>query len=196
MHFQQTLRCSRKMLMHTLAFAITVTGCGPGSGDAADAAADDGVAESVQIDTKPCELLNPEEISEQLFLAVPATERQTWTSPDFDLSTTEPDIGGHRRCEYKFASRDSVGGGATWHSDFEVMVLPAKAVPLPEDDRKPIDSAGPDMFKEPGSRAAYYVVKGNLAASLTGFPGRRENESGGADGGRVVLLRLIAQRLP
>ena len=196
MHFQQTLRCSRKMLMQTLAFATTVTACGGGSEGAANAAADDGVAEAVQIDTKPCELLKPEEISEQLFLAVPATERQTWTSPDFDLSTTEPDIGLHKRCEYKFASRQQVGGGATWHSDFEVMVLPANAVPLPEVDRKPIDSAGPDMFKESSGRPAYYVVKGKLAASITGFPGRREGESGGADGGRLILLRLIAQRLP
>ena len=196
MRYQQTLRCSRKILMQTLAFATTVTACGGGSEGAADAAADDGVAESVKIDIKPCELLKPAELSEQLFLAVPATDRQKWTSPDFELSTTEPDIGAHRRCEYKFASRHSVGGGPLWHSDFEVMVLPANVVPLSDDDRKPIDSAGPDMFKESSGRPAYYVVKGKLAASLTGFPGRRENESGGADGGRVVLLRLIAQRLP
>ena len=124
------------------AVATTVTACGGGSESAAEAATDDGVAESVQIDVKPCELLKPEEISEQLFLAVQATERQTWTSPDFELSTTEPDIGLHKRCEYKFASRQQVGGGPVWHSDFEVMVLPANVVPLPEEDRKPIDSAG------------------------------------------------------
>ncbi|HEX6943120.1 MAG TPA: hypothetical protein VF128_09355 [Gemmatimonadaceae bacterium] len=184
------------MLIQTLAVATTVTACGGGSEGAAEAATDDGVAESVQIDVKPCEILKPEEISEQLFLAVPATERQTWTSPDFELSTTEPDIGLHKRCEYKFASRQQVGGGPVWHSDFEVMVLPANVVPLPEEDRKPIDGAGPDMFKETGGRPAYYVVKGKLAASITGFPGRREGESGGVDGGRVALLRLIAQRLP
>jgi hypothetical protein len=187
------------MLMQTLAFAATVTACGGGSADAADAAAatDDGVAESVKIDVKPCELLKPQEISEQLFLAVRASERQRWSSPEFDLSTTEPDIGLHRRCEYKFASRDSVGsGGPTWHSDFDLTVLPANVIPLPEDDRKPIEGAGPDMFKESGSRAAYYVVKGKLAVAFAGFPGRGENEAGGVDGGRVVLLRLIAQRLP
>ena len=196
MQFQQTLRCSRRMLMQALAFATTVTACSGGSEGAADAATDDGIAEDVQIDIKPCELLKSEEISEQLFLAVPAAERQGWTSPDFELSTTEPDIGLHKRCEYRFASRQQVGGGPVWHSDFEVMVLPANAVPLPEVDRKPIDSAGPDMFKESSGRPAYYVVKGKLAASITGFPGRREGESGGTDGGRVVLLRLIAERLP
>jgi hypothetical protein len=51
------------------------------------------------------------------------------------------------------------------------------------------------MFKEPGTRAAYYVVKGRLAATLTGFPGRNESEAD-SDAGRLVLLRRIAERLP
>jgi hypothetical protein len=52
------------------------------------------------------------------------------------------------------------------------------------------------MFKERGTAAGYYVVKGALAVSMTRFPGRGEDGEGGPDAGRVVLLRRIAERLP
>jgi hypothetical protein len=110
---------------------------------------------------------------------------------EFDLSTTEPELGVTRRCEYRFESGD---GG--WHSDFDIMVFPSNAIALAEEKRRPIAGAGPEMFKEPGTRAAFYVVKGPHAVTLTGFPGRGEAEEGGPDAGRLVLLRRIAERLP
>ena len=119
-----------------------------------------------------------------------------WTSREFDLATTEPDLGVTRRCEYRFESREAVGGGPVWHSDFDIMVFPVNAIALAEDKRKPIAGAGPEMFKERGTRGAFYVVKGGLAVTLTGFPGRDENEEGGPDAGRLVLLRRHRRAAP
>ena len=191
-------RSSRKVLIPTFVLAAALSACGGGNegASAAEAAADDGVTESVKIDVKPCELLKNEEIADQLFLSVSPAERPSWKSREFDLSTTEPDLGGNPRCEYQFASREDAGGGPAWHSDFDLTVFPANAIAVSEDDRNPIEGAGPDMFKEKGPQPAYYVVKGDLAVMLSRFPGRDENEAGGIDGGRLVLLRLIAQRLP
>jgi hypothetical protein len=175
MPVRQTLVPRSRAALLAALFAASVQACGGDSlrEDAEYAAGSDDVAESpVRIDVDPCGLLNNEEISEQLFLAVSASERPSWTTSAFDVSSSEPELGVTRRCEYRFASRYSVGGGPVWHSDFDVMVFPASAVAVREDRRRPIEGAGPDMFKEPGTRAAYYVVKGRLAATLTGFPGR------------------------
>lgn len=198
MSFPQTHRSSRKALMQALVLSATLTACGGGreGAGAAEADAEDGVVESVRIDVNPCELLKNEEISEQLFLSVSPEERPRWTSPEFDVSATRPDVGERRLCEYKFASRYAVGGGPAWHSDFDLMVFPSNAIALPEEDRTPIEGAGPGLFKEKGTQPAYYVVKGDLAVTLSRFPGRRENDAGGIDAGRLVLMQLIAQRLP
>lgn len=189
----------RAALLAALLLATAVPACGggadaePGAGFAG--AIEDGEAPA-RIEVEPCSLLTNEEISEQLFLSLSADEQSRYTSREFDLTTTEPDLGLTRMCEYRFASRDSVGGGATWHSDFTLMVFPSNAIALREDKRKPIEGAGPEMFKEGGTAAAYYLVKGALAVSLTRFPGRGEDAEGGPDAGRVVLLRRIAERLP
>jgi hypothetical protein len=184
-----------------LFLVASAAACGDGAGDGAEqgaAAEDASYFEEApgRIDIDPCGLLTKAEISEQLFLSLPPSERANYSSPEFDISTAEPDLGVTRRCEYRFASRDSVGGGPTWHSDFDIMVFPSNAIALAEDKRRPIEGAGAGMFKEPGTRAAYYVVKGSHAVTLTGFPGRGENEEGGIDAGRLVLLRHIAERLP
>jgi hypothetical protein len=190
---------SRAALIAALLLAAAVPACG-GGGDAEQGAAYAGDLEDgdtpARIEVEPCALLTNEEISEQLFLSLSADEQSRYTSREFDLETTEPELGLTRMCEYRFASRDSVGGGATWHSDFNLMVFPSNAIALSEDKRKPIEGAGPEMFKEAGTAAAYYVVKGPLAVSLTRFPGRGEDAEGGPDAGRVVLLRRIAERLP
>ena len=192
---------SRAALLAALLLAAAVSACGGGGGDAGQGDEyagyfEDGDSAPARIDVEPCALLSNEEISEQLFLTLSADEQARWTSREFDLATTEPDLGLTRLCEYRFASRDSVGGGPTWHSDFNLMVFPSNAVALAEDKRKPIEGGGPGMFKEAGTAAAYYVVKGGLAVSLTRFPGRGEDAEGGPDAGRVVLLRRIAERLP
>ena len=180
-----------------LAAAVPACGGGADAGQGAESAGafEDGEAPA-RIDVDPCALLTREEISEQLFLTIQTDQREHYKSDEFDVETTEPDLGTTRMCEFRFASRDSVGGGPTWHSDFNLMVFPSNAIALPEDRRKPIDGAGPGMFKEAGTAAAYYVVKGGLAVTLTRFPGRGEDAEGGPDAGRVVLLRRIAERLP
>jgi hypothetical protein len=191
-------RTSRKVLIPTLVLSTALSACGGGNegAETVESAADDGLVESVKIDVKACELLKNEEIAEQLFLSVSPEERSSWKSREFDVSATAPDYGGNPRCEYQFASRYAVGGGPVWHSDFDLTVFPANAIALSEGDRTPIEGAGPDVFKERGTQPAYYVVKGDLAVTLSRFPGRDENEAGGIDGGRLVLLRLIAERLP
>jgi len=189
---------SRAALLAALLLAAAVPACGGGgdAGQAAYADLEDSGDAPARINVEPCALLTNEEISEPLYLAVSPLARPTWTSREFDLATTEPDLGVTRRCEYRFESRQAVGGGSAWHSDFDIMVFPANAVALAEDKRMPIAGAGPEMFKERGTRAAYYVVKGAHAVTLSGFPGRDENEDGGEDAGRLVLLRHIAERLP
>jgi hypothetical protein len=188
---------SRAALIAALLLAAAVAACG-GGGDAGQGAAYGGDLEDgdtpARIEVEPCALLTNEEISEQLFLSLSADEQARWTSREFDLATTEPDLGVTRMCEYKFQSRYAVGGGPTWHSDFDIMVFPSNAIALAEDKRRPIAGAGPEMFKEPGTAAAYYVVKGNLAVSLHRFPGRKEE--GEVDAGRLALLQRIAARLP
>ena len=191
---------SRAAGLAALLLATSLQACdGGGSADrgAGNAAGfEDGGDAPARIDVDACELLTKEEISEQLFLSVSPAERSRWTSREFDISATAPELGGNPRCEYRFESRDSAGGGPTWHSDFDMVVLPANTVPLAESDRAPISGAGADMFKERGTQPAYYVVKGRLAVALSRFPGRDENEEGGADAGRLLLLRRIAERLP
>lgn len=191
---------SRAALLAALLLAAAVPACGGadgGGGEGAEYAADleDG-GEPARIEVDPCGLLTKEEISEQLFRSIPADQRENYSTDDFAIETSEPDLGMTRMCEYRFASADSVGGGPTWHSDFNLMVFPSDAIALPEDKRKPIDGAGPGMFKESGSAAAFYVVKGGLAVSLTRFPGTAEDMEGAPDAGRVVLLSRIAERLP
>ena len=188
---------SRAALVAALLLAAAVPACGGGADAEQGAAyADDfeGEESPARIEVEPCSLLTNEEISEQLFLSLSADEQSRWTSREFDLATTEPELGVTRMCEYKFQSRYAAGGGPTWHSDFDIMVFPSNAIALSEEKRRPIAGAGPEMFKEPGTAAAYYVVKGNLAVSLHRFPGRKEESD--ADAGRVALLRRIAERLP
>ena len=188
---------SRAALIAALALAAAVPACG-GGGDAEQGTAYAGDLEDgdtpARIEVEPCALLTNEEISEQLFLSLSADEQSRWMSREFDLATTEPDLGVTRMCEYKFQSRYAVGGGAAWHSDFDIMVFPSNAIALAEEKRRPIAGAGPAMFKEPGTAAAYYVVKGNLAVSLHRFPGRKEESE--VDAGRLALLQRIAGRLP
>ena len=190
---------SRAALIAALLLAAAVPACGGGAdaeqGAEFAGAFEDGEAPA-RIEVEPCALLTREEISAQLYQTVPADQRAHYKSDEFDVQTTEPDLGTTRMCEFKFASRDSVGGGPTWHSDFNLMVFPSNAIALPEDKRKPIEGGGTEMFKESGTAAAFYVVKGGLAVSLTRFPGRGEDAEGGPDAGRVVLLRRIAERLP
>ena len=191
---------SRAAFFAALVLAAAVPACGDraGAGQGAETAADfeDGGDAPARIEVDPCGLLTNEEISEQLFLSVSPSERPGWQSREFEIATTEPDLGVTRRCEYRFESKEAVGGGPVWHSDFDIMVFPSNAIALAEDKRKPIAGAGAGMFKEGGTRGGYYVVKGAHAVTLTGFPGRDENEEGGADAGRLVLLRHIAERLP
>ena len=193
----------RAAVLASLLLAAALPACAGGDGAGREASGswvedgEDGGDGQARIAVDPCALLTSEEISEQLFLSLSPSERANYRSREFDLSTTEPELGVTRRCEYRFASRDSIGGaGPTWHSDFDIMVFPSNAIALAEDRRKPIEGAGPEMFKERGTRAAYYVVKGPHAVTLTGFPGRGEDEPGGIDAGRLVLLRHIAGRLP
>jgi hypothetical protein len=181
------------------ALLLAIAACGGSADQRTTSAADaDDLAfgEQARVEVDPCALLTREEISEQLFLAVPPSQREHYSTDEFNVETSEPNAGVSRMCSYRFQSRDSVGGGPTWHSDFDLMVFPSNAIGLPEDKREPIAGAGPEMFKEQGTAAAFHVVKGGLAVSLTRFPGRGEDEAGGEDAGRLVLLRHIAGRLP
>ncbi len=198
--FKPIESASRAVVFASLLLAAALSGCGEsgGSGQAASGSNFDGGEDAqARIEVDPCALLTKEELSEQLFLSLSASKRAHYSSPEFEISSTEPELGPTRRCEYQFASRDSAGGGGpTWHSDFDIMVFPSNAIGLAEDRRAPIAGGSPGMFKERGTRAAYYVVKGPHAVTLTGFPGRGDDEEGGADAGRLVLLRHIAERLP
>jgi hypothetical protein len=182
-----------------LLLATAVSACGGGA-DAEEGAAYAGDFEGdetpARIEVDPCALLTGDEISEQLFLAVPADQREHYSTDEFGVEGTASDYGASRMCAYRFESRDSVGSGPTWHSDFDLLVFPSNAVALPDDKREPIAGAGPEMFKERGTAAAYYVVKGGLAVSITRFPGRPEDAEGGPDAGRLVLLQRITERLP
>lgn len=186
-------------LLSTVLLAAALMACGGGDPDGgADYAADfeDGGDAPSRIDVDPCALLTRDEISEQLYLSIPLSQREHYKTDEFDVQTAPADYGESRMCAYRFQSRDSVGGGPTWHSDFDLLVFPAIAVVLPEDRREPVAGAGAGTFKERTTGGAYYVVKGELAVSITRFPGRPEEAEGGSDAGHAVLLRRIAERLP
>ena len=191
---------SRAAFLAVLLLAVPFAACGDRAGaeQGADVAADleNGGDAPASITVDPCGLLTREEISEQLYLSLPESQREHYSTPEFDVETAPADYGASRMCAYRFQSRDSVGSGPTWHSDFDLLVFPANAIALPEDKREPIAGAGSDMFKERGTAAGYYVVKGGLAVSITRFPGRQDDGEGGPDAGRLVLLRHIAGRLP
>ena len=189
---------SRAVLLAALLFTAAIPACGDAGGAEGDENAGyfaEG-ADAPRVEVSACSLLTNEELAEQLYLSVRPSDRATWTSDEFDITSTEQDNGASRLCEYRFESRDEVGGGPVWHSDFTLMVFPSNAVAVPEDRRMPLEGAGPEMFRERGTEGAAYVVKGGLAATLSRFPGRGEEEAGGPDAGRVVLLRRIAERLP
>lgn len=191
---------SRAAWIAVLLLAVPVAACGDRAGGegGAEYAADleNGGDAPARLDVDPCALLTREEISEQLYLSLPLDQREHYSTPEFDVESTPSDYGASRMCAYRFQSRDSVGSNPTWHSDFDLMVFPSNAIALPEDRRERLAGAGPEMFKERGTAAAYYVVKGGLAASITRFPGRPEEGESGPDAGRVALLNRIAGRLP
>jgi hypothetical protein len=178
---------------------VSAAGCGGSAGaDAEGGDAEYGAyfdEEQARVAVDPCALLTKEELSEQLFLSVSPSERGSWTSPEFDISSNEPELGTSRLCEYRFESRYAVGGGPVWHSDFNLTVFPSNAIGLAQDRREPIEGGTSGMFKERGS-STVYVVKGPHAVSIHGFPGRDEDEPGGEDAGRLALLRHVAERLP
>lgn len=189
---------ARAALASALLMAAAVAGCGGSAGGDAEGEAeyasyfDD---EQARVVVDPCALLTKEELSEQLFLAVTPSQREHWTSSEFDITATEPELGTSRLCEYRFESRQANSGGPSWHSDFSLTVFPSNAIALPEEKRQPIAGGSSGMFKERGT-GVVYVVKGPHAVSINGFPGRDEDEPGGSDGGRLVLLQRIAERLP
>ena len=194
-------RRSRAALLAALLLVAPLAACGDraGAGEGANLAGaglEDAGDAPASISVDPCALLTRDEISEQLYLSLPTSQREHYSTDEFSVEGTASDYGASRACAYRFESQDSVGGGPTWHSDFDLMVFPSNAVALREDKRAPIEGAGPEMFKERGTAAGYYVVKGGLAVSLTRFPGRQDDGEGGPDAGRVVLLRRIAARLP
>ena len=189
---------SRAALAAAFLMVAAVAACGGSAGADAEGEAEYGAyfdEEQTRVVVDPCALLTKEELSEQLFLSVSPSQREGWTSREFDIQANEPELGTSRLCEYRFESRYAVGGGPVWHSDFSLTVFPSNAIALAEEKRQPIEGGSREMFRERGS-STVYVVKGPHAVSVTGFPGRDENEPGGPDAGRLVLLRHIADRLP
>jgi hypothetical protein len=192
---------SRAALLAALLLAAAVPACGD-RGEGAEQRAgqasdfdDLGVEEQARVEVDPCALLKNAEISGQLARAVSPSERPNWSTLEFDVTPTEVEWGISRRCEYKFQSRERAGGGPVWHSDFNVMVIHAGAILVPERNRVPVAGAGPEIFRSKGEQV-YYVTKGAHAATLTSFPGSREGDESDEDATRIVLLRRIAERLP
>jgi hypothetical protein len=189
---------SRAAVLAALLVAAAVGACGDraeGAEGGAEAGTDEfGMKEQTRVEVDPCALLTNAEISEQLARSITPSERSSWSTLEFEITPTEVEWGISRRCDYKFQSRAMVGGGPVWHSDFSVMVVHAAGTNVPEHVLRPLESA-PDIRRELHTKA-YYINKGDLAASLTSFPGSQEGDESDEDATRIVLLRRMAERLP
>lgn len=180
--------------------ALALTACAdrgsPGARSADDPSMESFGADGPRrVELDPCAVLTPEEVATQLARGLQPSDQQNWSTTEFDVTPKEVEWGDARRCEYAFQSRATAGGGPIWHSDFNVMVMDADAMYLPEQSRLPVNGAGPEIFRARGEKA-YYVTKGKYAATLTSFPGNQNPAAGDEDATRVALLHQIASRLP
>jgi hypothetical protein len=138
-----------------------------------------------------CALLTDEEISEQLWLTLQPSERESYKPRGFDVSKADVPWGISRRCELGFRSKATIGDGPALRGTFIVMVSHASAVPVPERQKKPIPGVGDEAYRH---EQTWYVRVGDLVASITDFRGT--NEPGlEPESGRVALLKHIAGRL-
>jgi hypothetical protein len=190
-----------------IVLASTAAACGERArGEQPDAAAagamageSDDPAEPERPPMDPCALLTEREISEQLLLTLSPEDVSNLTPKEFEVTPNEVPWGVSRRCEFAYASKDgSAGNAPLLRGTFSVMVSAiAFANAIQERHRRPVEGAGPEIFKyqEMGERT-YYVTKGKYAASLTDFRGTYDPTGQSQDGARVALLRRIAERLP
>jgi hypothetical protein len=180
-------------------FTLGVAACGERAQRAeadrtamADATVPDDASAPARPPMDPCALLTTQEISEQLLLTVSPSQRTNWSTTEFDVRPTEVDWGMSRRCEIAYQSRHQVSGGAAVRGGFNVMVFGREGLGVPEDQKRPVAGAGPEVFKH---QEVFYVTKGDYAVSLTDFKGTYDS-SGDENAGRVALLRAAAGRLP
>ncbi len=178
-----------------LALALTTAACGDRAQGAqqdrtADFDAEPRDPEPPKVD--PCGLLTDAEISDQLWLTLQPSERQTYKPNGFDVKKNEVPWGVSRRCEFHYQSKAQVSGGPALRGDFNVMVSgKAMADMVPDRQKKPIPGVGDQAFRH---QQTWYVRKGDFVASVTDFRGT--NEPGlDPDAGRVALLKLMAERL-
>jgi len=147
----------------------------------------------------PCALLTEQEISEQLLLTLSPSDVANLSPKEFKVVPSEVPWGESRRCEFTYESKDRAGGDTpVLRGTFNVMVSPIAFVnAIQQKDRRPVDGAGPEIFKyQKTGEKTYYVTKGKFAASLTDFRGTYDPTGASQDGSRVALLRRIADRLP
>jgi hypothetical protein len=147
----------------------------------------------------PCALLTEKEISEQLLLTLSPSDVANLSPKEFKVAPSEVPWGESRRCEFAYESKDRAGGETpVLRGTFNVMVSPIAFVnAIQQKDRRPVNGAGPEIFKyQKMGEKTYYVTKGKYAASLTDFRGTYDPSGTSQDGSRVALLRRIADRLP
>jgi hypothetical protein len=170
-----------------LALALATAACGDRAQGAQQEPRD---PEPPKVD--PCALLTDAEISDQLWLTLQPSERQTYKPQGFDVKKNEVPWGISRRCEFGYQSKAQVSGGPALRGVFNVMVSgKAMADAVPDRQKKPIPGVGDEAFRH---QQTWYVRKGDLVASVTDFRGT--NEPGvDPDAGRVAFLKLMAQRL-
>ena len=192
---------ARAAILLNLAFALGTSACGDRARDERpDRTAEAGTealggdvpgADPAPPKVDACGLLTEEEISDQLWLTLQPSERQSYNPKGFDITKAEVPWGISRRCEFSFRSKAAVGDGPALRGTFNVMVSHASAVPVPERQKKPIPGVGDEAYRH---QQTWYVRTGDLVASITDFRGT--NEPGREpESGRVELLKHMAERL-
>lgn len=194
LRFAARLAALTAVLLPTGAAACGDRAQGTQARAAANTAADgsDELAERKPPAVDPCGLLTSDEIAEQLRRTGPSNERDIYATMQWDVKPTETPWGVSRRCEISYQGREKATGSDLTRGTFSVMVFWTDMMGIPEDRRKPVAGAPPEIFKH---QQVYYVTKGDLAASLTDFRGT-SSDGGDENSGRVALLRKIAARLP
>lgn len=200
MPLPRLLRSAALALAHVaMVLSLGAAGCGDraeetpaGRTPLADAeAADDGLPEEpAPPNVDPCRLLTDEEVSEQLWLAIPTHQREHYKTKGFDIAKTEVPWGISRRCEFTFRTKEMISGGPVWRGDFNVMVSHA-ALYVAERNKTPVPGVGDEAYHH---QRIWYVRVGDHVATLTDFDGTSEPGLE-PDAGRIALLRQMAQRL-
>ncbi len=181
-----------------LAFALSMSACGPGetaasqrsaSGGAEKAATRSPTALIARVD--PCALLTKDEIQQQVELSMPASQREGLRSKGvvWSIAMQPSPRGASRACQVTW--QGNVNGESHSRGEFQVVVTFATWLTGSVAGMKtplPIPNVGDEAYFVGGKSGPPYARIGDIAIGIENFPDTKQARSG------LDLLRAAVQR--